>query len=479
MSSIKTNLIYNIIYQMLAIVLPLITTPYVSRVLGADGVGIYSYTYTVANYFMLVAMLGVKNHGNRSIAAVREDPRKLSRTFWEIYGLQAICSAIALVAYIAYALLAEPEHRLIFLIQGIYVLTGMLDISWLFFGLEKFKLTVGRNIAMKLLTLVCIFLFVRSKDDLWVYTLILVLGTFFSQSYLWLYVKKEVRWHRPSLSRLLCHLKPELILFIPVIAVSLYKMMDKVMLRLMSDYAQVGFYESSEKILNIPAGLITALGTVMLPRMANLAAKGMTKLSRQYIRDSMVFAMFLSCGMAFGIAGIADVLVHMFLGEEFLPCMGLLKVLAPTVMMISWGNVLRTQFLIPQHRDRSYIFSVSLGAVVNLIANALLIPHLSAMGAAIGTLLAELAVCVSQTVLVRRDLPVDRYLRVCLPMLIPGILMYVLLELICPLFPSPTVATVLGVVIGGTVYVLLCGIYLSLCMPALLSRYLAKIIRRK
>lgn len=478
MSSIKKNFIYNVVYQLLAIVLPLITTPYVSRVLGADGVGIYSYTYTVANYFMLVAMLGVKNYGNRSVAAVREDPRQLSQTFWEIYGLQALCSAIALVAYLGYALLLEPEHQLIFLIQGIYVLTGMLDISWLFFGLEKFKLTVGRNIAMKLLTLVCIFLFVRSKDDLWVYTLILVLGTFFSQSYLWLYVGKEVRWHRPDLSRLLRHLKPELVLFIPVIAVSLYKMMDKIMLRLMSDYAQVGFYENSEKILNIPTGLITALGTVMLPRMANLAAKGMTKLSRQYIRDSMLFAMFLSCGMAFGIAGIADVLVPVFLGEEFLPCTGLLKVLSPTVMMISWGNVLRTQFLIPNHRDRSYIISVSLGAVVNLIANALMIPHLAAIGAAIGTLLAEIAVCVSQTFMVRRDLPVRRYLRICLPMLIPGILMYILLELTLPLFSSPAVATVTGIVIGGVVYVLLCGIYLALFLPKTFGRYMAQILRR-
>lgn len=477
MSSIKKNFIYNVAYQLLAIVLPLITTPYISRVLGADSIGIYAYSYTVANYFMLVAMLGVKNHGNRSIAAVRDDPKALSRTFWEIYGLQALCSAVALIAYLCCVLVLEQEHRTVFLIQSIYVLTGMLDISWLFFGLEKFKLTVTRNIAMKLMTLVCIFLFVRTAEDLWIYTLILVLGTFFSQSYLWLYLKKEVRWHRPTFSRLLKHLKPELILFIPVIAVSLYKMMDKIMLRQMSTYQQVGFYESSEKILNIPTGIITALGTVMLPRMANLAAKGLTKTSKRYIHDSMLFAMFLSGGMAFGIAGIAEVLVPVFLGEEYLPCVGLLKVLAPTVMLISWANVLRTQFLIPNQKDRSYIISVVLGAIVNLTANALLIPSLSAMGAAIGTLLAEFAVCVSQTVMVRRDLPVKRYLRVCLPMLIPGACMYLLLELILPLFSSQILAIVAGVGIGGIFYVLCCGLYLAVTHPQSIKRSIKKIRR--
>lgn len=477
MSSIKKNLIYNVVYQLLAIVLPLVTTPYISRVLGADGVGIYSYSYTVANYFMLVAMLGVKNHGNRSVAAVRDDPRALSRTFWEIYGLQALCSAVALIAYLGYATVLEREHRLVFLIQSIYVLTGMLDISWLFFGLEKFKLTVSRNILMKLMTLVCIFLFVKTPEDLWVYTLILVLGTFFSQSYLWLYLKNEVRWHRPTLSQMLTHLKPELILFIPVIAVSLYKMMDKIMLRQMSSYQQVGFYESSEKILNIPSGIITALGTVMLPRMANLAAKSQTQKSERYIHDSMLFVMFLSGGMAFGIAGIAQVLVPVFLGQEYLPCIGLLKVLSPTVLFISWANVIRTQHLIPNKKDRSYIISVLLGAVVNLIANALLIPRLSAIGAAIGTLLAEIAVCVSQTLMVRQDLPIKQYLKLCLPMLIPGVCMYGLLELILPLFSSQILAIVAGVGIGGLFYTVCCGLYLAVFRPKTFRRLIQNIRR--
>ena len=471
MSSIKKNFLYNVVYQLLLIALPLVTTPYISRVLGADGVGIHSYSYTVANYFMLIAMLGVKNHGNRSIAAVRDDPETMSRTFWEIYGLQLLCSTLALGGYFVFTGVSEPENRIIFLIQSIYVLTGLLDISWLFFGLEKFKLTVTRNIIIKLLSLGCIFLLVKTRQDLWKYTLIVVLGTFFSQSYLWLHLKKVVHWTRPSLRSMTKHLKPELILFIPVIAVSLYKMMDKIMLRQMSSFAQVGFYENSEKILNIPTGIITALGTVMLPRMANLAAKSRIEESRRYIRLSMHLAAFLACGMAFGIAGISQELVPIFLGEEFLPCIVLLQILAPTVVFIAWANVIRTQYLIPNHKDTSYIISVVLGAVVNLIVNALLIPSMASTGAAIGTLCAEGAVCLCQSIQVRKVLPMGRYLWECIPYGLLGGAMLVLLRWICPMISSPIWSVAAGIAIGGGAYAMASGACFLRANPSLLGKF--------
>ena len=274
MNSIKKNFIYNLIYQILLIILPLITTPYISRVLGSEGVGTYTYTYTVANYFMLAAMLGVKNYGNRSVAAVRDDKKALSKTFWEIYGLQFLCSVAALGIYLLYVLFFEREYQMIALIQGIYVFSGLLDVSWLFFGTERFRTTVMRNIAIRLINLVCVFVFVRTRADLWKYTLIMTLGTACSQGYLWFYVKKIAGWYLPRIKDLKKHLIPELVLFIPIIAVSLYTMMDKVMLGQISTMTQVGYYEGAGRILNIPMGVITALGTVMLPRMSNLAAKG-------------------------------------------------------------------------------------------------------------------------------------------------------------------------------------------------------------
>ena len=292
-NSVTKNFLYNVTYQLLLIILPLITTPYISRVLGSGGMGTYTYTYTIANYFMLAAMLGVKNYGNRSTAAVRDSRQLLSRTFWEIYGLQFLCSAVVLAFYLIYILAFVRENRIIALIQGIYVLSGLLDISWLFFGVEQFRITVTRNIVIRLINLACIFLLVKDRGDLWIYTLIMTLGIALSQGYLWLYIRRIVDWYRPKLRDLRRHVLPELILFVPIIAVSLYTMMDKVMLGAMSTMNQVGFYEGASKILNIPLGVITALGTVMLPRMSNLAAKRKVRESGKYIYNSMIFAMFL------------------------------------------------------------------------------------------------------------------------------------------------------------------------------------------
>lgn len=452
---------YNVLYQLLLIILPLITTPYISRVLGSEGLGTYTYTYTIANYFMLVAMLGVKNYGNRSVAAVRDDKKMLTRVFWEIYGLQFMCSVLAMVVYLGYVLIVEIEYQIIALIQGIYVFSGLLDISWLFFGVEKFKITVTRNIVIRLIDLACVFIFVRTRGDLWKYALIMTLGTLCSQGYLWFYVRRLVGWYQPKLVELKKHIVPELILFIPIIAVSLYTMMDKVMLGQMSTMSEVGYYEGAAKILNIPAGVITALGTVMLPRMSNLAARGKIKESGQYIYNSMIFAMFLASGMMFGIAGIAEDFVPIFLGEEYESCVLLIRVMAPTVPFVSWANVIRTQYLIPNHEDKSYIISVVLGAIANLAVNFSLIPSLGALGAIIGTVCAEGTVCVSQTLLVRKKLELTRYLKSTVMYFAFGAVMFLIICAIHRMIADTVSALVAEILVGGGAYVFMAGVYFA------------------
>lgn len=457
--SIQLNFLYNAIYQLLLIVLPLITTPYISRVLGADGVGTFAYTYTIANYFVLFAMLGVKNYGNRSIAAVRENQNYRSKTFWEIYGLQFLCAVIASILYFIYVWLFQREFMLIGLLQGLYVLSGILDISWFFFGIEEFGLTVIRNIVIRLVNLALIFLLVRSKDDLWIYTLLMASGIFLSQAYLWLYLKRFVRWHRPRLKDIASHLRAELILFVPVIAVSLYKMMDKVMLKNISNVTQVGYYESTEKIQNIPLGLIVALGTVMLPRMSNMIANGQEKEGKQYIYHSMIFAMFMACAMMFGIAGIAEDFVPVFLGESYLDCIVLLQVLSPTILFIAWANVIRTQYLIPNHMDFCYIVSVIAGAVMNLVINLCLIPKYAALGAVIGTICAEGCVCLIQTFMVRKHLDIRRYLLTTFPFLCLGAVMMILIWQIRGHLSGSIMKLIAEIACGGILYLIGSGIY--------------------
>ena len=428
MKSLQKNFLYNVLYQILLVILPLITAPYISRTLGATAVGVYSYTYSVAYYFLLIAMLGIGNHGNRSVAAVRDDREKLNKTFSSIYSLQVMTFSIAILAYAFYLVLFVKDNRLIVLLQLIYVTSGLFDIGWLFFGLEQFKLTVARNTLIKISTVVLMFVFVHKPSDLWKYTLIMSAGTLFSQAYLWLYVKKYVSFEKCSVKEIASNIKPVLILFIPVLAYSIYKVMDKIMLGNMSSYDQVGFYNNAEKIINIPMGIITALGTVMLPRMSNIVANGDKKRVDDYIRIYAKLVTLLSSAIAFGLMGVSSVLAPVFFGDEFIACGEIIRLLSVTVFFIAWANVIRTQYLIPNKRDSIYLTSTMVGAILNLIINWMLIPKYQANGAAFGTIVAEFSVMLVQMVAVKNELPMRKYIMSYSPILIIGLTMAVLVD---------------------------------------------------
>lgn len=427
MSSVKKNFIYNTSYQLLTILIPIITTPYISRVLGADKVGRYSYAYAVAYYFVMAIMLGLNNYGNRTVAKIRDDKEKLSRAFFEIYYMQLLGGILVSIVYIIYCLFYAKN--LISWIMLIYVLSAVIDINWFFFGLEKFRLTVSRNIFIKFATTTSIFIFVKTADDLGLYVLILMTGTFVSNLILWFFVKNEVFLCKIQLKDIKKHVKPNLILFIPIVAVSLYKYMDKIMLGILSDMSQVGYYEYSEKILQIPMALVNSLATVMLPKMSNLVATSKTGEENKYIETSIDFSMFLSTSLSFGLMGIAKEFVPLFYGQGYDTCVGLFYILLPSCCFVAFSHVIRTQFLIPHNQDALYIKSVCLGAIVNLMINAILIPYYKAMGAAVGTFIAEGVVCIYQSIKTNKALNVTRLVKNIIPFIISGVIMYSLLLL--------------------------------------------------
>lgn len=452
MNSIKKNFTYNIVYQILILIIPLITAPYISRVIGAEGQGIYSYTYSIAQYFVLFAMLGLNNYGNRTIARVRDDKEKLSKEFWSIYGLQTITTTIMLILYVLYILFLNNSYKMYNTIQLVYVFSTMFDINWFFFGIEKFKLTVIRNAIIKILSACSIFIFVKSKDDLVLYMLIMVGTSLISQLSLWTFLRKYIFFVKPTWNSIKKHIKPNAILFVPVIAVSIYKMMDKIMLGNLSNIANVGYYENAEKIINIPNSIITALGTVMLPRMSNLVANGKNSKIREYIDKSMEFILFLSIPITLGLIAIGKNFAPLFFGESFAKTGEIIQYLAITLIFISWANVIRTQYLIPNEKDKSYVISVFLGAVVNFIINSLLIPKYDAIGAAIGTIFAEMVVMVYQTYAVRKELSIKKYFNFLLKFLISAFVMYIIIIQFERFIENKYVLIFAQVVIGAFIY---------------------------
>lgn len=411
MPSLKTNYILNVSYQLLLIAIPLLTTPYLSRVLGAEGIGTYSYTYAIANYFVLLSVLGRSRYANRLVAKERDNTCKLNDAFSEIVIMQMLTGIVALIAYMLFIVSVSPMSRNAYALWLPLVASSILDITWLFFGLEEFKTTVTRNFIIKLGMLFFTFLLVRSVNDLWIYILINSVGTFLSQAYLWLMLKGKVRFHMPTLRAIRKHMIPNLTLFLPSVATVLYNGTDKVLLGLMSGTEQVGYYEYADKIASIPLALVTALGTVMLPRMTNTLARGNAAKFAEYLEDSVQCSLFLAFGLAAGIAAISPVFLPIFLGAGFTESILVSQILAFKIVPIAMTNVIGNQILLPSRKDKQYTISVFIGAFANIAANIMLIPMFQAAGAALGTCIAEVAVFIYQFVAVRKTVPMLKYVK--------------------------------------------------------------------
>lgn len=455
MNSPKKNFVYNILYQILVLIIPLITAPYIARVIGAEGTGIRSYTYSIAYYFMLVTKLGVNNYGNRSIAKVRDDKQSLSVTFWSIYSFQLIMGIAMLFAYLLYVFLFDDKFRVISLIQSFYIISAALDITWFFFGLEDFKKTIAISTVVRVINAVLIFLFVKTRTDLWKYALIMSGMTCLSQLVLWEFVRNKISFVKVTKEDIVKHIKPNFILFIPVIAVSLYKIMDKIMLGALTAISEVGFYENAERVIDIPLCAITALGTVMLPRMSNIIAKGKTEQVKEYISKSTEFIMFLSYAMALGLMAVGYKFAPLFFGKEFQKTGLLIILLSSTLPFISFANVLRTQYLIPNEQDKPYIKSIFLGAIVNLIVNFILIPKYQSIGACYGTIAAEISVMLYQSYIVGKALPVKKYFLCSLKYLLKACVMFICVYPLNYLDMNDLVRLIAQMALGGIIYGLL------------------------
>lgn len=473
MNQVKKNFLYNIIYQLLILIIPLITAPYLARVLNASGIGTYSYTYSIVYYFMLLTLLGVNNYGNRSIAKVRDNEKERSKTFWSIYLFQLIMGIIMIILYLGYIFIFNNKYQNIALIQSLFIISSILDINWLFFGLEEFKKTITRNTIVKVLSVILIFIFVKYKTDLWKYTLIMSGTTLLSQLILWGYLRKYIKFTKISFKDIKKHIKPNLVLFIPVIAISLYKIMDKIMLGAISGVVEVGYYENAEKIINIPLTLITALGTVMLPRMSNIVAKGDNKKLNEYINKSINFVMFMSLPMCFGLIAIGYNFAPLYFGKAFQKTGVLIMLLSITLPFLSFANVLRTQYLIPTEQDKSYIISVSLGAITNFILNILLIPKSNSVGACIGTIAAEFCVMAYQTYSVKDKIQISKYIKECIPFFLKASIMLIIIYPFNFINIKSTIKILSQVVIAISIYIILNYNYINKTIN------LKKLLKRK
>lgn len=450
MTSLKKNVVYNFGYQLLVLALPLVTAPYLSRVIGAEGIGIYSYSYSVATYFVYFVMLGLNNYGNRTVAAVQHDRETRTRVFWSIYAMQVTCFVVVGAVYVLYAFLLAAD-RTVALLQGLYVLSSLFDINWFFFGMELFKISVLRNAVVKLSTTLLVFIFVRGPEDVGAYVALMCGGTLVSQLVLWPFLRRYVGLCSVRPADVLPHVRPNLVLFVSVLAVSVYNVLSRILLGALAGDAPVGFFDNAAKLEGVPVALVGAVGTVMLPRTSALLASGDVGEASRHTERTLRAVMAFTCLAAFGIPAVAAPFVEVFYGPGFQQSAECLSVLVAAVPLLGFGNVVRTQYLIPSGRDTVYVVSAVCGAVASLSLNLLLIPRMGAVGAAFASVGAEAAVLTYQLVRVRRELPLRCYVLLALRWVLCGALMAAVLLLV-PSMGSPVADVLLNVGFGVAVY---------------------------
>ena len=268
--NIKLNYVYNLIYQVLILILPLITTPYLSRILGAENIGIYGFTLSISSYFILFGSLGISMYGQREIAYVQDDVVKRTKTFYEILFVRFITMFISMVLF-ALFFCVKGNFVVYYRLLLLELVANSLDISWFFQGMEEFKKTVSRNLVVKILSVVCIFAFVKEASDLYIYFIIYVLSLLIGNLSLWLYLPKFIKNCKLSDINMKRHLLPIISMFVPQIAIQIYTVLDKTMIGvILNDMVEVGYYEQAQKIVKIILSVVTAMGIVMVPRISNL-----------------------------------------------------------------------------------------------------------------------------------------------------------------------------------------------------------------
>lgn len=400
--SIKKNFIFNIAYQVLSLVLPLITIPYISRTIGVDGVGQYSYANSIVSYFLLVAILGTSIFGQRAIGYAQKNVVDRSRAFWEVFLLRTMTAGVSLIAYFLFICFAiEKDGFTIYLILAINIVNVICDISWFFQGMEEFGKTVSTSILFRLLYIAALFILVKEPADLWVYVLLTSGQVVLCNIVLWLLLPRylcKVNGINPFRD-----IKSVIQLFIPTIAMQVYVVMDKSMIGWFTNgYTENGYYEQAERVSKITLSLITALGTVMVPRISRCYKEGDSEAVKNYIYKSYRFIWLLAIPIMIGLATIATVFVPVFFGEGYEKCTVLIPILSCLTVIIGLSNVTGMQYLIPIGKQNVLTITVIIGAVVNIALNAALIPFLASIGAAIASIIAELSVTISGFVYIKK-----------------------------------------------------------------------------
>ena len=451
--SLKKNIAISTVYQVLLIILPIITAPYVARVLGPDQSGIYDYTNSIQTYFAMFAALGTASYGAREIARVRDDAALRSKLFWEIELMTVMTSAVCIIVWFIF-IAFTPQYKVIYLVLTMGLFSTMFDISWFFAGMEQFKYTVTKNAACKLIGVVLMFLFVKKQEDLLLYIIIITASTMIGNLSMWLYVPRftqKVDFKTLKFGR---HFRETLIYFIPSIATSVYTVLDRTLIGVITkNKAENGFYHYTMQIVNMMKALtFSSLNMVLGSRIAYLFAEEKYDEIKVRIRDSINYILFMGIGICFGLSGVAKRFVPVFLGPGYDRVIIMLMLMSPIVVIIGVSNCLGSQYYTPSGNRKLSAKFIIIGALVNLVLNLILIPRYWGYGAIAASLIAEMVITVLYLKFCKGYLTVDTIVREGSRKLAAGIAMFAVIRITDRFIASDIIALLIEVAVGFSVY---------------------------
>lgn len=407
--SIKGNIVYTIANTFLGLIFPLITFPYISRVLQPEGVGLYNFYNAILGYVAMFANIGIALYATRLIARHRDDLYERSKITIEVFLLHCLTTLIASSAIfvLAWTVPRIYEHQMLFFVMGTSIVLGPLSVNWFYQGVEEFKYITIRSLAIKALSMVLLLTFVKTHNDVIIYAIISVLANignyFFNIAYLRKFISlRGLRWSKLEVMR---HLKPCLTLFVLHIVMSVYIHLDAIMLGFLQSDAAVGYYAIPVRLSHIVLSIIASIGTVLLPRLSYLLERGDIAGFNTLCRKAILFTMGISFPIMLGLITLAKPLIISAFGLNYTPSILVLQLLSPIVFFAAITNVLGIQILYPMGKERLVIYSTLGAAIVNFSLNCLLIPIYSYNGAAVATCVAEAIVLVLQLYLGRHYLP--------------------------------------------------------------------------
>lgn len=430
------NYIYNTSYEVLILILPFLTAAYIARVLGADGIGKSDYTSSFAVVFAAFGKLGIDRYGSKHIAYKRDSKESRSETFWNIWCLQVISTAIVTLIYIISFIVLGKSLKILFLFQLPIVLSTFLDISWFYIGLENFKKIVIRNTIIRSLCTISIFIFIKSYDDLNIYVLITSLTGFLGCFTYWFSLFKYINKLDISKVNIKPYIKESMVYFLPQVCIQLYTVADHIVVGYLTNLTEVGYYSQSLKIPKISLAIINSLSTVLMPTMANLYKKKNIAIIELYLRRSLQITICIGIFAASSMAAVSRLFVPIYFGEKFNLIIPYMMISSLIAIIVPIGLVFTNQFIIATSKNREYVIPILVGTIVSFSSNFILIPIVGGIGAVFTVILTELTITSLQITLVRKYLNIRKIFKGAYSYLLFGVVNFIVINYITLLFKA-------------------------------------------